>query len=74
MTPEQIGIREKLIAAWRAFAQGLMDLGYEPSEYWRRWRPLPAMVSIQTRHRLNRPFKKRGACTCGSHPRRGISI
>jgi Holliday junction resolvasome RuvABC DNA-binding subunit len=32
MTREQIGRREKLITAWRAFAQGLMNLGYDPSE------------------------------------------
>ena len=32
MTREQIGRREKLITAWRAFAQGLTNLGYDPSE------------------------------------------
>jgi hypothetical protein len=32
MTPEQIGRREKLIIAWRAFAQGLTNLGYDPGE------------------------------------------
>jgi hypothetical protein len=32
MTPEQIFRREKLITAWRAFAQGLTNLGYDPSE------------------------------------------
>jgi len=32
MTPEQIGRREKLITAWRAFAQGLTSLGDDPSE------------------------------------------
>src|SRR3982751_126656 len=34
MTPEQIGRREKLIIAWRAFAQGLTNLGYDPGEVW----------------------------------------
>ena len=32
MTPEQIFRREKLITAWRAFAQGLTNLGYDPGE------------------------------------------
>ena len=32
MTPELIGRREKLIAAWRAFAEGLTNLGYDPRE------------------------------------------
>jgi hypothetical protein len=32
MTPEQIFRREKLITAWRAFVQGLTNLGYDPSE------------------------------------------
>jgi hypothetical protein len=32
MTPEPIGRRDKLITAWRAFAQGLTNLGYDPGE------------------------------------------
>ena len=73
MTPEQIFRREKLITAWRAFAQGLTSLADDPSEV------LETMATV-ARNGLNesdqrrRPFKKRGACTCGSHPRRGISI